>query len=131
MRGLLYFLAAAVAWIGVSAAQAQTAPDVTAAIRASVKLTPDTLLNGAQISALRATQGPQLGDAMTCLKLSGEPTSYIAVFFEHAKVLSYRRAVAFDHCEQGPFTALAVTVPAKPKTAHKKIPRPPHHADAK
>jgi len=121
----------AIAGIGVSAAQAQTAPDLTAAIRAGVKLTPDTLLAGAQISPLRATQGPQLGDAMTCLKLVAEPPVYIAVFFERAKVLSYRRAVALDHCAQGPFTTLAVTAPAKPKIAHKKIPKPPHHADAK
>jgi hypothetical protein len=128
LRALLYLLAGAVAWIGVSAAQAQTAPDVTAAIRASVKLTPDTLLYGAQMSPLRTTQGPQLGDAMTCLKLAGEPPAYIAVFFERAKVLSYRRAVAFDHCAQGPFTALVVA--AKPNIAHKKTAHPQPHGEA-
>ena len=130
MRASLYFLAGAVAWIGVSAGQAQTAPDAGAAIRAGVKLTPDTLLTGAQISPLRATQGPQLGDTMTCLKLAGENTGYVAVFFEHGNVLSYRRAVALDRCAQGPFTALALA-PAKPKAAPRKIAHPPHHAEAK
>ena len=128
MRASRHLFTAAVALTGVSAGQSQTAPDVAAAVRAGVKLTPDTLLAGAQVSLLRATQGPQLGDAMTCLKLAGEPPAYIAVFFEHAKVLSYRRAVAFDHCAQGPFTALVVA--AKPNIAHKKTAHPQPHGEA-
>ena len=116
--------------IGVSAGQAQTAPDVSAAVRASVKLTPDTRIDGAQISPLRATQAPQLGDAMTCLKLAGMDTGYIAVFFERGKVLSYRSAVALDRCAQGPFTALAVAAAPVKKAAHRKAAQP-HHADAK
>lgn len=100
-------------------------------MRAGVKLTPDTRIDGAQISPLRATQPPQLGDAMTCLKLAGMDTGYIAVFFEHGTVLSYRSAVAFDRCAQGPFTALAVAAPAKTKAAHRRAPPTPHHAEAK
>jgi len=105
-------------------------PDVGAAVRAGVKLTPDTLLNGAQISPLRTTSGPQLGDSMTCLKLAGETAGYVAVFFERGKVLSYRRAVAFDHCAQGPFMTL-VAAPARAPAAHKKALHTPHHAEAK
>ena len=98
-------------------------------MRDGVRLSPETRLDGAQISPLRATHGPQLGDAMACLKLAGLDAGYIAVFFERARVLSYRRAVALDYCAQGPFTALAAA--PKPKAAHKKTPEKPHHAEAK
>lgn len=87
-------------------------------MRAGVKLTPDTRIDGAQISPLRATQAPQLGDAMICLKLAGMDTGYLAVFFERGKVLNYRSAVALDRCRQGPFTQLAAA-PAKPKRPQK------------
>jgi hypothetical protein len=89
--------------------------NLAAAIRATVKLQPAALLDGAQMAPLRATSGPQLGDAMTCLKLAGPPPAYIAVFFDRGQVLSYRRAVAYDRCEEGPYSALAA--PAKPAGA--------------
>jgi len=130
LRAFFYFLATAFAWIGISAGQAQTAPDLNAAVRAGVKLTPDALLNGAQISTPRATTAPQIGDAMACLKLAGAAGGYVAVFFEHGKVLSYRRAVAFDHCTLGPFSQLAAA-PVRAKPARTKKPNVPHHAEAK
>jgi hypothetical protein len=131
-------LAAALLMLAAGVAHAQTASpasaDAAAAIRAAVRLEPATRIDGAQVSALRATAGPQLGDAVACLKLAGTPGGYIAVFFERGKVLSYRSAVAYDHCGEGPFTLLAAAAPAKTKrvtAAGKKPPRSPHHAEAK
>jgi hypothetical protein len=100
-----------------SPASYSPALDVTAAIRAAVKLEPATRIEGAQISPLRPTQGPQLGDAIACLKLAGQPGGYIAVFFERDKVLSYRSAVVYDRCGEGPFTLLAAATP-KAKALH-------------
>ncbi len=71
-----------------TAAAQPTPGDVAAAIREAVKLQPPTLLEGAELAPLRATSGPQLGDAVTCLRLAGAPPVYIAVFFDHGKVLS-------------------------------------------
>src|SRR4051794_30450205 len=60
--------------MGATVAGAQvpgaTAPADSVAIRAAVKLEPATRIEGAQVSPLRATVGPQLGDAIACLKLA-------------------------------------------------------------
>lgn len=121
----------ALAVCAVTPAQAQpanvgaTPVDVPAAIRGAVKLEPAALLDGAQLSPLRTTSGPQLGDALACLKLAGAPGGYIAVFFEGGKVLSYRRAVAFDRCGEGPFSQLAPAPAPKARTARTGRPHAP------
>ena len=53
-----------------------------------------------QVSALRETGGPQMGDWMACLRIS-KPSGmkYIAIFFEDEKILDYRTAVTIDRCE--------------------------------
>jgi hypothetical protein len=76
-------------------------------VRDGVKLQPPQQLDGAQVSPLRATGGPQLGDTMLCLKTMADGrTGFIAVFFEAGKVLSYRRAIAYDRCEPEPYSRL-------------------------
>ena len=63
---------------------------------AGTLVAPASLAN-ADVSALRPTAGPQLGDAVACVRLAGG-SGFIAVFFEAGKVINYRRAVAVDRC---------------------------------
>src|SRR5664279_896083 len=60
--------------------------------------TPSTLI-GAQVSELRNTTGPQLGDWIACLKIDRPNTvQYIPVFFENGKISNFRTAVGIDRC---------------------------------
>jgi hypothetical protein len=92
--------------------------DVAGAIRAGVVLkggaAGDGALDAAEISPLRATFGPELGDTMLCLRtpLAGQPV-YIAVFFEGGRVLDYRRAVAIDRCAGAVYAPLPKAPPPK------------------
>jgi hypothetical protein len=92
--------------------------DVAGAIRAGVVLkggaVDDGALDAAEISPLRATFGPELGDTMLCLRtpLAGQP-AYIAVFFEGGRVLDYRRAVAIDRCAGAVYAPLPKAPPPK------------------
>jgi hypothetical protein len=101
-------------------------------IRGAVKLKPPQQLEGAEISPLRATSGPQLGDTMLCLKTVADGrTTLIAVFLEAGQVLSYRRAVVYDRCEQEAYAQLAAprakAAAARP-ARRKPLPRPPSAA---
>jgi len=88
-------------------------------IRGEIKLTPPQQLDGAQISPLRATGGPQLGDTMSCLKtIADGRIAFIAVFLEGGKILSYRRAVAYDRCAQADYAPLAA--PPRPQAVRVK-----------
>lgn len=127
--GLLVIASASAGFANAQTSNNTTPADAAAAIRAAVKLEPATRIEGAQISPLRATMGPQIGDALACLKLAGQPGGYIAVFFEHGKVLSYRSAVAYDHCGEGPFTQLAAA-PAKARAAQVRRGSRPASSDA-
>lgn len=129
--------------LAVTTAQAQStqsAPSSTAAlvpigapaglaglIRDGVKLKPPQKLDGAELSPLRRTSGPQLGDSMLCLKTMAEGrTAFIAVFFESGKVLSYRRAVVYDRCEQDVYALLAAAPRAKPAPVKPGRGKPAH-----
>ena len=60
--------------------------------------TTSTLI-GAQVSDLRNTTGPQLGDWVACLKIDRPNTvQYVAVFFENGKISNFRTAVGIDQC---------------------------------
>jgi hypothetical protein len=91
---------------GVAHGQAASA-ELGTLIRRDVKLASPATLEGAEISAPRATGGPQIGEAMACVRLAGERPSYLAVFFEGRTVVTYRRAVAVDHCETAVYRQLA------------------------
>jgi hypothetical protein len=78
-------------------ASAQQA-DARREIAAAVTLAAPISLANADVSALRPTAGPQLGDAAACVRLAGG-AGFIAVFFEAGKVINYRRAVAVDRCD--------------------------------
>ena len=81
--------------------------ELGALIRRDVKLASPATLLGAEVSAPRATGGPQIGEAMACVRLAGERPSYLAVFFEGRTVVAYRRAVAVDRCETAVYRQLA------------------------
>jgi hypothetical protein len=106
MRSFVLALGAVLlAAAGPAAARAQTtgaaaaAASVGAIIRAGVTLQPASLLDGADVSPLHMTDGPQLGDGVLCLRTHGDRgVGYVAVFFERGKIIDYRRAVAIDHC---------------------------------
>lgn len=95
------------------------AADPRSEITGAVTLTPPASLAQADVSEMRGTAGPQLGDAMACLRLNGAASGYIAVFFEDGHVINYRRAVAVDHCEALAYAPL----PAPPAPAKKRPPR--------
>ncbi len=101
---------AAMLLYALTPAQAQQPQDPRALIVRDVQLTPASLLANAQVSPLRATAGPQLGDALACLRLEGERPAFVAVFFEAGKVIDYRRAVALDRCEGADYSPLPVLV---------------------
>jgi hypothetical protein len=107
-----------------------------------VRLTPPALLVGAQVSQLRKTQGPQLGEWMACLKTVSDKTGndktgkdktavdkevgYFAVFFEDNKVLTVRRAIAVDDCPSASYSPLVKPAPpaaAKKPPAKRKPPK--------
>lgn len=106
--------------IGAAHGQAASA-ELGALIRRDVKLALPATLEGAEISAPRATGGPQIGEAMACVRLAGERPGYLAVFFEGRTVVSYRRAVAVDRCETAAYRGLgpALASAAKPAQSRK------------
>lgn len=114
-------LAAAALWLAAPSHAQTAAPpvtpvaDVAGAIRAAVVLKGDGALDAAEVSPLRATYGPELGETMLCLRtpLAGQP-AYIAVFFEGGRVLDYRRAVAIDRCAGAVYAPLPKAAKAGP-----------------
>jgi hypothetical protein len=119
-RYLVIALGAASIAVATAAApaRAQTAgvaasASVGATIRAGVTLKPASLLDGADVSPLRMTTGPQLGDGMLCLRTHGDRgVGYVAVFFERGTIIDYRRAVAIDRCASESYAPLpAVSAP--------------------
>jgi hypothetical protein len=92
-------------------------------IRKEVKLTPPDLLVGAQVSELRQTRGPQIGDWMVCLKTTKDnAVVYFPVFFEGQAILTYRRAIAIDDCQSANYSPLAMPAPAAKKPPAKRPP---------
>ncbi len=74
---------------------------------------PASLTNGADVSELRKTVGPEPGDWMACLKSvtnsninSQQSVSFFSVFFEGGKVKDFRRAVLIDQCESAAYSPL-------------------------
>jgi hypothetical protein len=109
----------------VAPAMAQPAPDVAALVRRDVTLASPVTLEGAALSPLRPTAGPQPGDSFACLRLAGPP-AFIAVFFEAGAVVGYRRAVALDGCETVAYAGLSAgpKMAAKPASNRKNRPDP-------
>jgi hypothetical protein len=90
--------------------------DTRREIAATVTLAAPISLANAEVSTLRPTAGPQLGDAAACVRLAGG-AGFIAVFFEAGKVINYRRAVALDRCDglaYEPLAAPAMTGTVRP-----------------
>jgi hypothetical protein len=110
--------------------------DARREIAAAVTLAAPVSLANADISPLRPTAGPQLGDAAACVRLAGG-AGFIAVFFEAGKVINYRRAVALDRCDglaYEPLAAPAMTGTVRsvrsPKTGVHAVASPvPTHND--
>jgi len=103
---------------------------LSALVRRAVVLAPPASLAGADISTLRRISGPQIGEAMTCLRLAGERGGYIAVFIEGHDVVNYRRAVVLDGCERVSYAPLsgagqAAAKPARPRQISRKNAAPP------
>ena len=97
--GLRIVVAACVALLACAPiASAQPQADARREIAAAVTLAAPVSLANADISALRPTAGPQLGDAVACVRLANR-AGFIAVFFEAGKIINYRRAVAVDRCD--------------------------------
>ena len=88
------------------AASAQPQVDTRREILGAVTLAAPISLANADVSALRPTAGPQLGDAVACVRLA-DGAGFIAVFFEAGKVINYRRAVAVDRCDGLAYELLA------------------------
>ncbi len=103
MRIVVAACAALLACAAIANAQ-QT--DARREIAAAVTLAAPVSLANADVSALRPTAGPQLGDAAACVRLAGG-AGFIAVFFEAGKVINYRRAVAVDRCDGLAYEPLA------------------------
>jgi hypothetical protein len=112
LRIVVAACAVLLAYAPVAAAQPQT--DARREIVGAVNLAAPASLAGAEVSMLRPTAGPQLGDAVACVQLANG-AGFIAVFFEAAKVLNYRRAVAVDRCDGLVYEPLVA--PAAAKTA--------------
>jgi hypothetical protein len=91
---------------------AQPQADARREIASAVTLAAPASLANADISALRPTAGPQLGDAVACVRLANR-AGFIAVFFETGKVINYRRAVAVDRCDSLAYEPLAASTAAK------------------
>jgi hypothetical protein len=103
-----------------SQAQKPTPADPRALIRRDVTLVAPATLDGAEVSELRGTGGPQPGDTMACLRTGGERAAYIAVFFEAGRVIDYRRAVALDRCAGAAYAQLPQAAQVKAARAGKK-----------
>ena len=103
MRIVVAACAALVAHAAIASAQ-QT--DARREIATAVTLAAPISLTNADVSPLRPTAGPQLGDAAACVRLAGG-AGFIAVFFEAGKVINYRRAVALDRCDGLAYEPLA------------------------
>ena len=97
MRIIVAACAALLACAPVVSAQPQA--DARREIASAVTLAAPVSLADAAVSALRPTAGPQLGDAVACVRLA-KGAGFIAVFFEAGKVINYRRAVAVDRCDR-------------------------------
>jgi hypothetical protein len=136
-RALIIFLF--IMFAALTAACSSILPDGTAQIAAAPvgppadyrKLirtgVPNTLTNGAQVSELRKTVGPEPGDWMACLKSEikqsdtkqGETTpaetkaniAFIAVFIEGETVKDFRRSVVIDQCESAEYAPLNPPIP--------------------
>lgn len=108
---------------------AQAQIDARREIAAAVILVAPVSLANADVSVLRPTAGPQLGDAAACVRLAGG-AGFIAVFFEAGKVINYRRAVAVDRCDGLPYEPLAAPIAARnapirsPKTSVQAVASP-------
>ena len=106
-------IVAACAALFVHAPIASAQPtDARREIAGAVTLVAPVSLANADVSALRPTAGPQLGDAAACVRLAGG-AGFIAVFFEAGKVINYRRAVAVDHCDGLAYEPLATALTAR------------------
>jgi len=136
-RTLIFFLV--ILFAALTAACSNTLQDAAAQIAAAPigppadyrKLirtgVPNTLTNGAQVSALRKTVGPEPGDWMACLKSEikqsdtkpGETTqaetkaniAFFAVFIEGETVNTFRRSVVIDQCESAEYAPLNPPIP--------------------
>ena len=99
-------------------ARAQPQTDARREIGVVVTLAAPVSLANADVSALRPTTGPQLGDSVACVRLTGG-AGFIAVFFEAGKVINYRRAVAIDHCDGLAYEPLAPVARSAPMPSPK------------
>ena len=103
--------------------------DARREIAAAVTLVAPASLANADVSPLRPTAGPQLGEAAACVRLAGG-AGFIAVFFEAGKVINYRRAVAVDRCDGLVYEPLAAPAAAaarpirSPKTSVQAVASP-------
>jgi hypothetical protein len=110
-------------------ASAQPPTDARREIATAVTLAAPVSLAKADVSLLRPTAGPQLGDSVACVRLASG-AGFIAVFFEAGKVINYRRAVAVDRCDGLAYEPLAPPVAARtapirsPKTSVQAIASP-------
>ena len=110
-------------------ARAQPQTDARREIGVVVTLAAPVSLANADVSALRPTTGPQLGDSVACVRLTGG-AGFIAVFFEAGKVINYRRAVALDRCDGLTYEPLAAPIAAgtapvrSPKTSVQAVASP-------
>ena len=111
MRIIVAGCAAFLACVPIASAQPQT--DARREIAAVVTLSAPASLANADVSPLRPTAGPQLGDSVACVRLTGG-AGFIAVFFEAGKVLNYRRAVAVDRCNGLAYEPLALVARGAP-----------------
>ena len=90
--------------------------------------TPAPMVKGAQVSELRKTSGPQLGDWMACVKSDTTPyIGFFAVFIEDGKVKDFRRSIGIDRCEVAMYSPLP---PATPPAQEKDKPRKHKKADS-
>ena len=104
--GLRIVVAACTALLACAAIASAQQIDARREISAAVTLAAPVSLTNADVSPLRPTAGPQLGDAAACVRLAGG-AGFIAVFFEAGKVINYRRAVALDRCDGLAYEPLA------------------------
>ena len=109
MRIVVLACAALFACAPTVSARPQT--DARREIATAVTLAAPASLANADVSALRPTAGPQLGDAVACVRLASG-AGFIAVFFEAGKVINYRRAVAVDRCSGLAYEPLAAPIAA-------------------
>jgi hypothetical protein len=100
------------------AEERQAAPNYNDLIHSAVKTSfiDPSSVGLVEISPLRPTRGPQMGDWMACLRIAinGQPTLY-AVFIDsqQPKVILLRLAVRFDDCAGDQYEPLIATPPAQ------------------